>query len=153
MIVLWRSPHICPMFRVTMHRSEITVAVPNKAGGSLNIASEVPPSFRNRATNQNQRAGKSIPLHSVLKSDGGAPIGAYVTLSGDRADHDFVRVNVLWKVRQVPNSSEQGHAEKPGDYGYFPGWPTDRTQCTRRRIYRARAEESREEQQAHACQP
>jgi len=52
-----------------------TVAAPNNAAGSRNIASEVPPSFRNTATNQNQRAGKSIPLHNVLKSDGGAPIG------------------------------------------------------------------------------
>ncbi|PYI79669.1 MAG: hypothetical protein DMF05_09095 [Verrucomicrobia bacterium] len=58
-----------------MHRSEITVAVPNKAGGSLNIASEVPPSFRNTATNQNQRAGKSIPLHNVLKTDDGGVVG------------------------------------------------------------------------------
>ena len=102
---------------------------------------------------ESKRGENTIQQTLTLKSDGGAPIGAYVTLSGDRADHDFVRVNVLWKVRQVPNSSEQGHAEKPGDYGYFPGWPTDRTQCTRRRIYRARAEESRAEQQAHARQP
>jgi len=48
---------------------------PEKAPGSLNIARKVPPSFRNTATNQNQRAGKSIPLHNVLKIDGGEFVG------------------------------------------------------------------------------
>jgi hypothetical protein len=55
--------------------SGTTVAAPNKAAGILNIASEIPPSFRNTATNQNQRAGNSIPLHNVLKTDGGGAAG------------------------------------------------------------------------------
>ena len=46
------------------------VAAPNKAAGSLSIASELPPTLRNHPTIQNHRAGNSIPLHSVLKTDG-----------------------------------------------------------------------------------
>ena len=74
MAMLPLSPRICPMFGVTMHKAGQLIA-PNKAAGSLNIASDVPPSFRNTATNQNHRAGKSIPPHNVPKTDGGEVVG------------------------------------------------------------------------------
>ena len=51
------------------------VAAPNKAAGSLSIASELPPTLTNHPTIQNHRAGKSIPLHAVLKTDGLRPVG------------------------------------------------------------------------------
>jgi hypothetical protein len=47
-----------------------TVAAPSKAAGNLSVARVLPPILRHRDTIQNHSAGKSIPLHTVLKTEG-----------------------------------------------------------------------------------